>query len=70
MDHCLGSVGKASEDMLEKPDNPSDKTNLTFIQFVEITLWVLFFSGLDFFVMSWRFWEIYNTCTRFKNLEI
>ena len=48
MDHSLSSVGKAWEDVLEKPDNLSDKTNLTFIQFVEITLWVLFFRGLIF----------------------
>ena len=46
MDHCLGSVEKAWEDVLEKPDNLSDKTNLTFIQLVEITLWALLFGGL------------------------
>ena len=31
-------VWKRPEKMFEKPDNLSDKTNLTFIQLVEITL--------------------------------
>ena len=46
MDHCLGSVEKAWEEVLEKPHNLYDKTNLTFIQLVEITLWALLFRGL------------------------
>ena len=48
MDHCLGSVEKAWEDISEKTDNLSDKKNLTFIQLVKITLWALLFGGLTF----------------------